>query len=223
MTRIGVLLCGSGHRDGSEIQEAVLTMLALEEEGATLHCLSLAKPQAAVFDHLTGKLAPGEPRIMIIEAARIARGKIRDAAIVTPDDLDALVIPGGFGVASNFCDYAARGAEMTVDRDVEHLLISMHEARKPIGAVCIAPVVVGKALGKLGIKLTLGKDPKAAADLESWGARSVECDPAHCVVDESNLIVSTPAYMLGEQISDIAPGIRALAKEVVRLAKAQLC
>jgi enhancing lycopene biosynthesis protein 2 len=222
MTRVGVLLCGSGHRDGSEIHEAVLTMLALEEEGATLHCLALAKPQAAVYDHLTGKLAPGESRVMITEAARIARGKIRDAAIVTPDELDALVIPGGSGLAANLCDYAARGAEMTVDPDVEHLIRSLHEARKPIGAVCIAPVLLGKVLGKVGVKLTLGNDLKAASDLESWGARSVECDPAHCVVDETHLVVSTPAYMLGEQIAAIYPGIRALAREIVRLAKAQL-
>ena len=212
--RVGVVLCGAGYLDGSEIHEAVVAMLCLEEAGATLDCLALAKPQAAVYDHVTGQAAAGT-RSQLEESARLARGKVRDLAGARADELDALVIPGGYGAARNLCDFAARGAEATIDPDVARFRRAMHEARKPIGALCIAPAVVALALGKVRPVLTIGADADVAAALTSLGAEHRSCAVDDIVVDETNRLVSTPAYMLGESVRDVHAGIRKLAQAVV--------
>ncbi len=218
MAHVAVVLCGSGFKDGSEIHESVLAMLALEEAGATVQCLSLAKPQADAVNHLT--MEPyAAPRSMIEEAARIARGNVKDLTTVTPADFDAVVLPGGFGAAKNLCDFAAKGAAMRVDADLERFLLGMHEAKKPIGAICIAPVVLAKLFGRQNPELTIGNDPETAAALVELGVQHVACAVDAIVVDRKNLFVSTPAYMLGASVKDIHQGIRKLANEVVRMTK----
>ena len=155
-----------------------------------------------------------------MEAARIARGPVADAAQIKATDLDGLILPGGLGAATNLCDFAVNGAKGTVEPAVAALLIAMHAAHKPIGAICIAPVVVALALGEHHPELTIGDDPGTAQGLEGTGARHVVCPVDGIVVDAANRLVSTPAYMLGPGIADIALGIEKLVAAVLDMARA---
>ena len=219
MRKIGVLLSGCGVKDGSEIHEATLTLYFLDRQGVARVCMAPDDAQAAVSDHRTGRDTQ-ETRNMLVEAARIARGEISPLAGIDADDLDGLIIPGGMGAARNLCSYATEGRGMTVREDVAALITALHAAHKPIGAICIAPVVVAKALGDVGIEatLTVGDDPDVGADITAWGGQHVIhlVDEVH--PDKVNRIVSTPAYMLGRSVAEIAPGIEKLVETVVKWA-----
>ena len=218
MARVGVILSGCGFKDGAEIHEATLTLLALDEAGAAIACLAPNMPQASVVNHRTGA-AGGEKRNVLAESARIARGRVQDLADVGPDDFDAVVLPGGFGAALNLCDFAIKGAGCGIHPEVERLLIGMHAAGKPIGAWCIAPAVVARALANRGVQLTIGTDPETAHALEMLGAKHVSTPVDGVVVDEANRVVSTPAYMLAASIKEIRAGIEKAVGEVLRLAR----
>lgn len=213
MAKVGVLLSGCGVQDGSEIHEAVLTLLAIHEEGAGAVCMAPNIQQRKVVNHLTGE-EMNELRNVLVEAARIARGDIRDAAEVKADELDALILPGGFGAALNLSDFALAGSEMNVHADAERVIREVHEAGKPIGALCIAPTLIAKLIP--GVKLTIGTDTNTAHALEHMGARHEPCEVTGVVVDEEHRVVSTPAYMLGPGINDVWKGIRACVREVLK-------
>jgi len=168
---------------------------------------------------LSGEVAAGETRNVLVEAARIARGKIRDIATVRATELDALILPGGFGAAKNLCDFAVKGADCSVNPEVARLLREMVAARKPVAAVCIAPVVLSKVLGadQLPHQLTIGTDTGTAAALTSMGSQHVPCPARDFVVDRANKIVSTPAYMLAGGIAEAAEGIERCVKELLGL------
>lgn len=218
--RVGVLLSGCGFLDGSEIHEAVLTMLHLDRAGATVVCMAPRGASMHVVDHATAKVADGQSRDILVEAARIARGRIRDLAEVRATDLDALIMPGGFGAAKNLCDFAVQGAKATAHPQVARLLREVHAARKPIGAICIAPALLACVLGQqLRPTLTIGKDAGTAAALTAMGARHQDCAVTDCVVDKDNRVVSTPAYMYDARISEVAAGIDKLVQAVLELSK----
>ena len=215
--RIGIVLSGCGAQDGSEIHEATLTLLALDRADADILCMAPDRPQADVVDHLTGN-PTGETRNVLRESARIARGRIQDLAKVTPGDLDGVVLPGGYGAAKNLCNCAEKGADATVHPEVFRLLKEMAAAGKPIGAICIAPALVAVTLGEeFSPKLTIGNDPATAAEINRTGSLHVECPVTEIVVDREHKIVSTPAYMLAERISESAEGIEKLVREVINL------
>jgi enhancing lycopene biosynthesis protein 2 len=218
--RVGVILCGCGVQDGSEIHEAVCTLLELARNGAEAVCVAPDLPQAGVVDHRKGEAAP-EKRNMMTEAARIARGKVRDIREIKASALDAVVLPGGYGAAKNLCDFATAGADCTVNPEVERLLLEMHAAGKPIGAICIAPVIVARVFGKKGIpvQLTIGTDPGTASKIRQMGATHVDRPVREICVDTANRIVSTPAYMSAERIDEAADGIALLIKEVLKLVR----
>lgn len=218
MNKVGVILSGCGHQDGAEIHESVITMLALEEDGAELQLFSIDKAQTKVVNHIKGEVTK-EKRNVMVESGRIARGKIRPVKEASVDELDAVVIPGGFGAALNLCNFAEKGPAMKVDPDVEKLLRAMYDAKKPIGAVCIAPVILAKVFGPEKVTLTIGSDPGVAEKVGQMGAKHVVCTVDNCVVDEENRVVTTPAYMLGTCVKDIHGGIRKLAREVLRLVR----
>ena len=111
--KIGVLLSGCGVYDGSEIQEAVLAFLAIKEAGHDYICISVNQDQHHAINHINGEEMP-ETRNMLVESARIARGDIQEVNHVSPADIDAVVIPGGFGAAKNFSDWAFNGPEGTI-------------------------------------------------------------------------------------------------------------
>ncbi len=220
---VAVLLAGSGHLDGSEIREAVLALLALDQHGAKVQCVAPNADQHDVVDHLTGQAVPGAHRNMMAEAARIARGKVVDLAQARSEGFDALVIPGGFGVAKNLCTFAFQGAQAEVRPDVAAFLGSFLEAGKPVGAICIAPALLALVLASQGRKgkVTLGNDPGCASAIEALGCTHERHDtPREIAVDESLNLVTTPAYMFdGARVSDIYTGIERAVAEVVRRVK----
>jgi len=216
MKKIGVVLSGCGVRDGSEIHEAVFALLAIDQAGCEAVCMAPAA-DFAVTDHLTMQ-ETGEKRNILVESARIARGKIRNVKDVRATDLDAVVFPGGFGAAKNLCDFATKGAAASVNPEVSRLLKEMVAAHKPIGVICIAPAMLAAALGKeLGPTVTIGDDAGTAAEIEKTGAIHQECPVTGFVVDRKNKIVSTPAYMLATRISEAYEGIEKCVKEVIKL------
>jgi len=218
MAKVGIILSGCGVYDGSEIYESVLTLLALDRAGAEAVCMAPEKPQMHVINHLTGEVAEGETRQVLVEAARVARGEIQPITAVDPAELDALILPGGFGAAKNLSDFAVNGADCTVDESVVAMITKFRQANKPIGFICIAPAIAAKVLGSEQVELTIGEDADTAAALEKMGARHHNCGVTGIVVDESLGVVSTPAYMLGQRISEVAEGIDALVAEVLRRA-----
>jgi enhancing lycopene biosynthesis protein 2 len=216
MKKIGVVLSGCGVRDGSEIHEAVLTLLAIDRNGAKAVCIA-PDMELSEVNHLKME-ETGAKRNVLVESARIARGEISDIKGVSASDLDAIVFPGGFGAAKNLCSFAAEGAKGSVQPDVLRLVREMAAAKKPICAICIAPTLVALALGKdLSPQLTIGTDQGTAQALEATGSRHVNCAVNDCVIDRENLIVTTPAYMLAGRISEAADGIEKAIKATLEL------
>jgi len=193
--RIGVVLSGCGVRDGSEIHEAVLTLLAIDQAGGEAVCMA-PDTELAEVNHCSME-ATGAKRKVLVESARIARGNIKDIATVKAADLDALIFPGGFGAALNLCDFGQKGAAASVNPEVARLV------REVEGA---APT------------LTIGSDAGTAAEIEKTGSKHQTCGVTEFVVDSANKIVTTPAYMLGTRISEVAQGITKCVNEVVKLA-----
>ncbi|HUJ09795.1 MAG TPA: isoprenoid biosynthesis glyoxalase ElbB [Verrucomicrobiae bacterium] len=217
--RIGVILSGCGVMDGSEIHEAVLTLLAIDRAGAEAICMAPNTPQRHVINHLTNEESRGETRNVLMESARIARGKIRDVAGMKSSEIDALIFPGGFGAAKNLCDYAFKGPDCSVHPEVAKLLTEVHRDGKPVGTMCIAPVIAGKLFGSEHFpQITIGTDKNTAKDIEKMGAKHVPCPVTDVVVDKAAKIVSTPAYMLANSIKEAAVGIEKLVQAVVDLA-----
>ncbi len=218
--RVGVLLSGCGFLDGSEIHESVLTLLHLDRAGATAVCMAPDVAQADVVDHAQRKPATGETRNVLREAARIARGKIRDVKGVEPDQLDALILPGGYGAAKNLCSFARQGADATVHPEVARLMRAMHEAGKPIGVICIAPALCAAVFRGSDVhpRLTIGDDQGTAAALQAMGAEHVDTRVTGIAVDEANRIVSTPAYMYDARVADVSIGIEKLCAAVLSMA-----
>jgi enhancing lycopene biosynthesis protein 2 len=215
--RVGVVLAGCGFLDGAEIQEACATLLALDRRKAKVVAIAPDVAQLHVIDHVRKEPGAGQ-RNVLVESARIVRGEIADIATVRERDLDALVFPGGYGAAKNLCTYATDGRALRVHPDVERLVREVRAARKPLGFICIAPVIAAKLLGSDGVKLTIGDDAGTAADLESFGAKHVACRVEDVCVDERMKVVSTPAYMLGPSIAPVAAGIEKLVAALLEMA-----
>jgi len=220
MPRVAVILSGCGVFDGSEIHEAVLALLALDRSGAQFQCLAPNKNQSQVVNHLTKKPAAGETRNVLVESARIARGNIKDLAEASADEFDAVILPGGFGAAKNLCNFADKGEKCELDPGVQKFLNAMHKAGKPIGAICISPVIVARAFGSSSApKVTVGTDPDTANKIESMGAEHISCPVDDFVLDGENRIVTTPAYMLARSIKEADTGIERLVTEVLKLVR----
>ena len=216
--KIGVILSGCGVYDGAEIHESVVTLLAIDRLGAEAVICAPDVPQLHVVNHLTGEVEEGTERNVLVESARIARGAIRDVAEVTADELDALILPGGFGAAKNLCDFAVKGADCDVDPGVAALVRAVHEQGKPVAAVCIAPALIAKVLGDEGPELTIGNDADTAGALEAMGAAHVACPVREFVIDRERKLISSPAYMLAESISEAAEGIEKTVAALIDMA-----
>lgn len=216
--KVGVILSGCGVYDGAEIHESVITMLALDRAGAEMVFCAPDIEQMHVVNHHTGEVAEGERRNVRVEAARIARGPVADVAEVRADDLDALMLPGGFGAAKNLCTFAVDGADCEVDPGVAALVREVHAQGKPIAAVCIAPALIAKVLGDEGPELTIGTDAATASALESLGASHVSCPVEELVIDRERKLITSPAYMLAGRISEAAAGIEKTVAALMEMA-----
>lgn len=214
--KIAVVLSGCGVYDGSEIHEAVLTLLAIDRQGADYQCFAPDVPQMHVIDHATGK-ETGESRNVLVESARIARGRIEDLKAFKAADYDAIVFPGGFGAAKNLSNFAVKGADCTVDADVENAITGMRKAGKPIGALCISPAVMAKVLGS--VELTIGSDAGTAAAIEKMGARHKITGHGEVVIDRTARLATTPCYMLDASIKQIADGADNVVRAVLEMTK----
>ncbi|HIP39597.1 MAG TPA: isoprenoid biosynthesis glyoxalase ElbB [Desulfocapsa sulfexigens] len=211
---IAVILSGCGHQDGTEIHEATLTLLAIHKNGAEYQCYAPDIAQHHVLNHITGKEMNGQ-RNVLIESARIARGQIKDLAGFQADLHDALVIPGGLGAAKNLSTYAFEGASCTVNNDLRKAILAMSEQKKPIGALCIAPVILAKILDQ--VLVTIGQDPATIANIEAMNASHTATMQGEIAVDKANKIVTTPCYMLDSRVDQIAEGADRLVREVLNL------
>ena len=216
MNKIGVVLSGCGVYDGSEIHEAVLTLLAIDRLDCEAVCMA-PDVDLSVINHRTSQ-ETGEKRNVLTESARIARGNIRDIKEIGAADLDAIIFPGGFGAAKNLCDFALKGASASVNPEVARLLKEMAKANKPIGAVCIAPALIAAVLGgEYAPTVTIGSDAGTAAEIDKTGAKHQLCPVTEFVVDAKNKLVTSPAYMLATRVSEVAEGIDKCVREVVKL------
>ena len=212
---IAVILSGSGVFDGSEIHEAVLTLLSLDRKGAKYQCFAPNIDQHHVVNHLTGEEQP-ETRNVLVEAARIARGEIKPLSELDASGFDAVVLPGGFGAAKNLCDFAFNGSKLTVNGEVAASVKAFIDTSKPVGLMCIAPAMAGRLFGE-GVKATIGTDAETASALEQTGVRHEDCPVNDIVVDDIHKLVTTPAYMLAQTISEAATGIDKLVGKVLEL------
>lgn len=212
--RFAVVLAGCGNKDGAEIHESVLTLLSIDRAGHQYQCFAPDVAQARVLNFLTNAEMP-EQRNVLLESARIARSKILPLSNFAQENFDILVLPGGTGVAYNLCTFAVDGDRMTVLPEVESVIRSMHKAGKPIGALCIAPVIIARVLQKVSV--TFGKDENINAMFQKSGAKTTNTDARSIVIDQDNKIVTTPCYMLDARISEISEGIERLIHQLIKM------
>jgi len=217
MKKIGVLLSGCGVYDGAEIHEAVITLLALDRKGAAYICMAPDCEHHHVVNHFNGEVT-NEKRNVLVESARIARGNIKNLINVKATDIDGLIIPGGVGSVKNLSDFAIKGKYADVNPEVTRLVNEMAEAGKPIGAICISPAVLAKILEDKTPEVTIGNDFGTVEVIEEMGGIHIACKVNNIHVDEKNKLITTPAYMLGPAIKDVAEGIEKLVDEVLKMA-----
>lgn len=212
MKKFAVVLSGCGVFDGAEIHEATLTMLAIKKQGEEYEIFAPDISQHHVINHITGE-EMNETRNVLVESARIARGNIKDLKEYNPSDFDALIFPGGFGAAKNLCDFAFKGPDCTINDDVVNAIRKTAEQHKPIGALCISPVIMAKIFGD--VEVTIGQDAGTAEAIEKMGATHKQTDHGEVIVDEKNLVFTTPCYMLDANILQIAKGASNIVKAMM--------
>jgi enhancing lycopene biosynthesis protein 2 len=220
MARIGVVLSGCGFLDGAEIYESTLTLFFLDQAGADVTIMAPDIDQHHVINHITQE-EMAENRNVLVESARIARGKITDLSQVNSDDLDGLILPGGFGAAKNLSSLAFDGPNATVNSDLVNLVKAVHKAKKPIGAICISPAVLAKILDHKGITLTIGNDSDTAGAIHSMGNKHEDSSADNIVVDKANKIVTTAAYMCAASIGEAGAGIEKLVNNIMGMVEEQ--
>lgn len=213
---IAVVLSGCGVLDGAEIHEAVLTLLAIDRTGAAYQCYAPDIAQAHVVNHLSGQ-PTAESRNVLVESARIARGKIKPLAELKAGQADALIFPGGFGVAKNLCSLAFDGPDCKVDPEVARVVRDFATAGKPIGALCIAPAMMAKILE--GAEVTIGQDAGTAQAITAMGGHHKAAGHGQVVIDKRHKLVTTPCYMLDSTIVQIAEGAQAAVTAVLDLVR----
>lgn len=214
--KIAVILSGCGVMDGSEIHEAVTAMLAIEQQGGTYRCFAPEGEQSVVMNHAT-KQPSGEIRRMPAEAARIARGDISLLKSFKAEDYDAVLFPGGMGAVLNLCDFANRGKDCSVHPDVERVVKEMHAAKKPIVALCIAPVLITRILGD--ITVTIGNDSETCLAIKAMGGTPEICSAAQVCVDKKNKIITTPCYMLDKSLKEVAQSTSNAVRDLMEMLK----
>jgi enhancing lycopene biosynthesis protein 2 len=225
--KIGLLLSGCGVYDGAEIHESVLSLLAIAEQGAEAVCIGVDHPQHHVVNHANGK-ETSEVRNMLVEAARIARGQIRDLSTVSVKDIDALVIPGGFGSAKNLTTWAVEGVNGSVLPQVKKFIQELNQAGKPIAALCVSPVVIAKALqgSNAKVEMTLGSDEEDSpydigqfsSGLNAVGMTAVMKKKDEIHVDTANKIVSAPCYMMETDLVTLKKNISDAIEALIQMA-----
>ncbi|CAD7963063.1 unnamed protein product [Amoebophrya sp. A120] len=225
--KVAVVLAGCGVYDGSEIHEAVFTLNTLSKKKVAYQCFAPNIPQMHVIDHTKGEPMEKETRNVLVESARIARGKIQDLKDLKAADYDGLIFPGGFGAAKNLCDLAVKGPEVTLEKEVERVVKDFHSIGKPMGFCCIAPGIAAKALGEsAGVEVTVGSETESpdwpyagtVGAIKAVGATHVEKPLSDAHVDTKNKVVTSPAYMCeGAPIHEIEESVAAMVTKTVEM------
>lgn len=214
MKKFAIVLAGCGRKDGSEINEAITLLLSIEQHHCEYQCFAPDRPQTEVVDHLTDKKVAGAKRNVLTEAARLARSNVRPIEEYHAADYDGLLFSGGYGVAKNLCDYAYKGADMEVQPDVARAIMETHDAHKPIGGMCISPVMFAKLIP--GVCVTLGNEGNQDADnIRKMGAEHVQTENGDVCADNAELVFTTPAYMLEATLKDVYDGAYNLVETIV--------
>ncbi len=216
MKKVAIILSGCGVYDGSEIHQTVLTLLAIEQNGATYRCFAPNIVQHHVINHLTGEVSEDESRNVLVESARIARGDCEDLSELRVQDFDALIVPGGFGAAKNLCNFALDGDNYEVNEQVLEACQAFAKADKPAGYMCIAPAMLPLIYPK-GVQGTIGTDPATASLISAKGLVHNDCSVDEIIIDHAHKLVSTPAYMLATSLTEAAAGINPLVENVLAL------
>ncbi|NYT74444.1 isoprenoid biosynthesis glyoxalase ElbB [Halomonas sp. QX-2] len=214
--QVAVILAGCGVYDGSEIYETTLTLLRLDQLGIGYRCFAPDIEQHHVVNHLTQEVIEGEQRNVLLESARLARGEVSPLEELDADSFDAVIVPGGFGVAKNLSDFASAGDSMQVLDALKAALVGFREEAKPIGLMCISPVLVPRLLDE-GIAVTVGNDPAVSGAISAMGGLHRSCGVEDIVVDLEHRVVTTPAYMLATRISEAATGIFKLVDRIAEM------
>jgi len=214
--KVAVILSGCGVRDGSEIHEAVTALLSLDQRGHEYQCYAPDINQTSVVNHITGR-SMDQTRSVLEESARIARGNIINLNNAQFDSFDAVVLPGGFGAAVNLCNFGSKGSACTVNNTIESFLTKAQLMGKPIGFMCIAPVIAARVFGNKRVRMTIGDDPGTAAACEAMGAVHVNCRADEACVDHDLKIVTTPAYMKAQSIAECYKSADALVAALEKL------
>lgn len=218
MKKIAIILAGCGHQDGAEITESVSLLLSFSELGAEYQVFALNE-EFPVQNHQTQTLDPNQKRNTLIESGRISRGKSKDLKELSSKDFDGLCFAGGFGVAKTLCNWATAQSKAELHPLVKKTISDFYNENKPIGAVCIAPVLLGLALGDKKVNLTLGNDLETAQEIEKTGAVHINCPVDDFITDRDCKVITTPAYMYDDAKPHLVyKGIRGLAKELVEMA-----
>jgi len=216
MKKVAVILSGCGVYDGSEIHETVLTLLAIEQNGASYRCFAPNITQHHVINHLTGEVSENESRNVLVESARIARGDVEDLCELREQDFDVLIVPGGFGAAKNLCTFALDGDNYSINEQVLTACQAFANADKPAGYMCIAPAMIPLIYPK-GVQGTIGTDAGTASLIQAKGLVHNNCNVDEVVIDQAHKLVSTPAYMIATSITEAASGINSMVKNVLAL------
>lgn len=215
MTKVAVILSGCGYLDGSEIHEAVLCLLALAKEGYQYRCFAPDKEQAKVVNHLNKKEIKTEQRNSLVEASRIARGEISPLEALKEKDFEAILMPGGMGAALNLCNFAEKGVDCVVDPVLKAILLKFYQAKKSIGATCIAPVVIAKSLqGIANAEMTLGMNERYRDILNQMGMKGKLAKVHECISDSEHFIYTTPCYMEPDDLVGMSLGVDVLVKQL---------
>ncbi|MGK5089608.1 isoprenoid biosynthesis glyoxalase ElbB [Bdellovibrionota bacterium FG-2] len=216
--KIAVILCGSGFKDGSEIHESVAVLWALSQHPLEIQCFAPDANQADVINCLTSQPMIGETRNMLVESARIARGEVLALSKLDPTEFSSVILPGGFGAAKNLCSFACKGTDASVRPELQKILTKFHSTQKPIGAICIAPMILALAFRDHKFELTVGPKSTAGDAIEQLGHRHIACHAHEMHVDATHKIVTTPAYMIDDApLHEIFTGIQKLVAEIVKM------
>ena len=216
MGKVAVILSGCGYLDGSEIHESVLCLLHLSKKGHEYMCYAPDKEQKKVMNHLNKKEVKTEKRNCLSEASRIARGNIAPLESLKEKEFDALLMPGGMGAVLNFSDFTEKGVHCTIDKVLKEIILSFFKAKKPIGATCIAPVLIAKALeGIASVQMTLGTDKEYQSILNQMGMKGKLASVKECICDTEHLIYTTPCYMEPDDLAGMSEGVEALVNNFI--------
>lgn len=215
MKKVAVILSGCGVYDGSEIHEATLALLALSKNEVEYQCFAPDIDQHHVINHLTGE-EMNEKRNVLVESARIARGDVKSLSVLDVKNFDGILLPGGFGAAKNLSTYAMEGESFSVNEELANVIREFHANKKPIAALCIAPVIIAKVLDA---RVTIGNDKETASHIVSNGGVHVNKDFNEIAIDEKNLVITNPCYMIADSIYKVSLGAEAAVAAMLGVMK----